>query len=812
MKKTIKKTRQFSLTILSLSILLAQSCYALQVLEDNDLRDVEGQDGLDVNISYSEADIGNMYWEDSVGTATTGDPEQALRASANTVKIRDLKPADGLTLGGRYQVDIGSNGTRTGLSLKTTLNPFTLSVDSFSICDLSAVCDPSGASGAYNGTVGSLAVQVDSPMQIDITTPDGLFNETEQASLSLGVQNLNVYMGLKTAPAATTQNQLILKNFNFNFGGKGVFYVDETKGLMLETSSGIASGAPKASKTQAPNTTHGYIDFTRVTDPDQTGAATGTYGGTSAGLNLEFLTKKETAPSANTYSLADTKGLIRLGASGRMVNSYLQLRGISMNGVTAPTDNNVTNTHILNNVLGYASNNSGTGSGVTNTVMGSKGVNLRFRGEFTTAGDAMLGGDDTKETKLEIGGAGQNAFGFEFSKLQPLAFGSTERAYFDSGDIYFNLANTRHLRMPENSVLMTSRFGGNTTTFLTSSADYVQQVHNFPDNPYSFVSAIRGSEFQAISRRGRFTSSSNVSAGNAIAASDGTANEWGLGLPFYNLNANIAMYSSRYTGDVFNLDVTNSVTKETVTDTQRLGFSFGLSTEGKNSDGSKTTSIMVIDGGDRDGNVGNGIQPTDYYFGLRNIDMFLKGYGSVGFENGNLNMNLPNLLIAMVAEVAAGYLPGATYKSNSSITESANNFNLKKDVLWGVKIKLLGDMTFALVPNNEISATDGSRLSVVGRYDLTQGALQFSDPIDDSIFGFDNMSGMIQFNNNIVINKDSVAFKYAFEFNPDKTASKVFRIKDFNLYPPGTARAQRLGEMVITGGRYTAELNIKPRN
>ncbi|HNI63815.1 MAG TPA: hypothetical protein PLF28_10190, partial [Agitococcus sp.] len=164
------------------------------------------------------------------------------------------------------------------------------------------------------------------------------------------------------------------------------------------------------------------------------------------------------------------------------------------------------------------------------------------------------------------------------------------------------------------------------------------------------------------------------------------------------------------------------------------------------------------------------------------------------------------------AEVAAGYLPGATYKSNSSITESANNFNLKKDVLWGVKIKLLGDMTFALVPNNEISATDGSRLSVVGRYDLTQGALQFSDPIDDSIFGFDNMSGMIQFNNNIVINKDSVAFKYAFEFNPDKTASKVFRIKDFNLYPPGTARAQRLGEMVITGGRYTAELNIKPRN
>jgi len=146
-------------------------------------------------------------------------------------------------------------------------------------------------------------------MQIEFVTPDGLFNQNDQASLLLGIQNINLYMGLKTASTATTQNQLILKNFNFNFGGKGVFYVDATRGLMLETRSGIASGAAKATKSQAPNSTHGYVDFTRVTDPDQTGAATGTYAGTSAGLNLEFLTKKETAPSANTYSLSDTKGV-----------------------------------------------------------------------------------------------------------------------------------------------------------------------------------------------------------------------------------------------------------------------------------------------------------------------------------------------------------------------------------------------------------------------------------------------------------------------------------------------------------------------
>lgn len=791
------------LTALSLSmLLLSQSASALQLLEDNDLRDVEGQDGIDLTISYSQADIGNVYWEDLAGTATGG-AEQSLRAVASTIKIRDTNAVDGLSLGGRYQIDIGSNGTRTGLSLDLETNPFTFSIDNFSVCDTAStpVCDPSGASGSYNGVVGGLAVQVDSPLQIHLHTPDGLFNETEQATLLLGLQNINLYTGLKLTPVATTQNQLILKNFNFNFGGKGVFYLHTTNGLMLETRSGLATGAAKADKAQVPNTTHGYVDFSRVTDPDQTGQATGTYAGTSAGLNLEFMTKVNNDMTVtNPYSLTGAKGLIRLGASGRMVNSYLQLRGVSVNGLGVPA-----------NILGFASDSGTTGTGTNNTVMGSRGLGLRFRGEFTSEGDAMLGGDNSKTTRLEIGGAGTNAFGFEFSQLQPLAFGSTDRAYFDSGDVYFNLANTRHLRMPENAVLNSARFGGNTTTYLTSSTDYEQQVHGFATNPYSLVTAIRGSEFQAVSRRGRFTSSSGVSAGNAIAAGDGLTNKWGLGLPFYNMNANIAMYASRYTGDVFNLDGSNNVTKAAVSDTQRLGFSFALSTQGKNTDGSKTTSILVIDGGD---NANNANLPTDYYLGLRNIDMLLRGYGSVGFENGNFNMNLPNLLIAMVAEVAAGYLPGAKYKTGSTV-EAPDNFNLPKDVLWGVKLKLLGDMTFALVPNNEITGTEGSRLSIVGRYDLTQGALQFSDPIDDSILGFDNMSGLIQFNNNIVINKDNIAFKYSFNFNPDRTASKVFRIKDLNLYPPVTAmnnRAQRLGEMVITGGTYTAEMSVKPRN
>ncbi|WP_228731673.1 hypothetical protein, partial [Acinetobacter sp. Colony158] len=75
---------------------------------------------------------------------------------------------------------------------------------------------------------------------------------------------------------------------------------------------------------------------------------------------------------------------------------------------------------------------------------------------------------------------------------------------------------------------------------------------------------------------------------------------------------------------------------------------------------SKSTSILLIDGGQ---NANDNNNPTDYYVGLRNIDMLLNGTGSMGFENGRINVSMPKLLMAMSAQLAAGYLPGAKYKT-----------------------------------------------------------------------------------------------------------------------------------------------------
>lgn len=840
MKRIPINTRYFVLTTLASSILLSQNVYALQELADNDLSSVNAQDGLYIQTEYKQMDFDQLYWQDKVGTPTG---ENILNATANVVKLRKNNNylGGGYQLGTNYKIQTGTTVTggnaTAGLDFEIESMPSTISVQGFKVCNqTTGNCDP---------LIGNVAIQTDSPQYIHFQTKNGLFDPNSQSDLRLNLQNINMYFGLNNG-ATNYYNQLILKNFNFNFLGKGVMYVDPVKGLMLQTNN--ASILSPASKTQIPTENYGYIDFARASIPnmDATQSANATYKNssgiaTSSGLNIEMMTKKDAYvdPTNPVYALASgtnetdsAKGLIRVGASGRMVNSYLQIRGIN----TKSQDQ-------TKNILGYATSaDNGDPTTTTridgnDTVLGSTGIGVRLRGEFTNDGDAMLGanlGSAGEATTLEIGGAGANTFGFEFSKLSPLMSNSNDRAYFDSGNVYLGLANTRHLLLPNNAVLNSARLGGTGGT-LTTGNDYKQQIADTNTiasglTPNSLVVGIRGGEFQAVSKRGRFTSSAGVSNANAIPATgvgSGLDNKWGLGLPYYNLNSNIAVYSTKYTGSVYNLNnLTNTVTKTNVTNLDRLGLAIGLSVQGRNDDGTKTTSIMVVDA-DR-----------NYYIGLRNIDMLLRGYGSMGFENGNVNVDLKNLLMVMAAEISAGYLPSYV---NPNLTEATglnaasnikNSFKSKDDVLFGLKLKMLGDMNFSLVPNNEISNANGNRLSIVGRYKLTDGTIQLSDPIEDSIIGFDRISGLMAFNNAIVVNKDSVGFNYSFDINPasDQSSAErevnVLRVRDINFYPPvdppagwntstmGTYnnRAQRLGEMVMTGGRISSEFTLKPRN
>ncbi len=799
----------FILNTLALSMLAIHiPAYALQALDDSDLRNVNGQDGIHIETTLKEANIKTLYWTDQVGRADDSPTSESLTATADVVKLQKSN-ISATPLTADLKLNMGTANAKAGIGLDLSLSPMLMTVDSFRICD----SDPSGL--RCSAKIGNLAVQTTSNTTVALKTANGIFSNTDQADLTLGIQNANIYLG--QVSAANQLNQLILKNFNFNFKGKGFIFIDPIEGLKLQTNQGTSI----ASNTQTPNASYGYVDLGRVVDSASSNSGfvnTGTYSNTAktnttnSGLNLEFMLNQNVSQtSPYTLDVTNTpkgaKGLIRVGASGRMVNGSLQFRGVqNARSLIGSTD---------------------TGK----DIVGGSGLAFRLKTDFTKDNDTMLAGGG-EATTLEIGGAGINSYGFEFGNLTGLQ--KDTRASFDTGSIFINLTDSKQLTLPVNDTFQTSRFGNG--QFLTSTADYKQDIYTeLPSNlnnnrPYSLVTAIRGAEFQAISRRGRFTTSAGVAQSN-LFTDNGLNNQWGLALPFYNLNANLAMYGTNadaatsyyYTLAGIKTPIAGSGT------TPRLGFSLGMSTQGRDATGTKTTSIMVIDGGKLPND-----QSTDYYIGLRNVDMLLKGNGSVGVENGSFNLSLKNMLVVMAAEVAAGYLPGTTYKScalgistasaacSAKKSADTNNFAKSDDVLFGMKLRFGGDMDLSLIPNSEIKADGtGNRLSVVGDLRLkgTNNTIQFSDPVNGSTLGLDNLTGNIGFNNAIVISKNSttgagqVGFNASLRFNPTESTDGVFRARDLNFYPPtGASTGARLGEIALTGGRLTSELNIIPRN
>ena len=94
------------------------------------------------------------------------------------------------------------------------------------------------------------------------------------------------------------------------------------------------------------------------------------------------------------------------------------------------------------NILGVAY--SGADAPSTTQIMGSSGLKMRMKADFTQK-DITL--NDGTGVTLELGHAGTNAYGIEFSNLTPLLVRTTaggalntNSAYFDSGDVYINLA------------------------------------------------------------------------------------------------------------------------------------------------------------------------------------------------------------------------------------------------------------------------------------------------------------------------------------------------------------------------------------
>ena len=783
------KNRQlpvFRLTALAMSLCAAQSSvYAMQALDEQDLRAVNAQDGIMLDAQYDSLNIDRLYWEDKVGMSTGSDT--ALRAYADGISITKNSPTD--HIGTTFKINAGSDtGTgKAGVDLSIVSRYGTIAADAFKICD--------AAGNNCGQSPFGLTVQSTKDATLHFITQDGLFSPNSLSTAEISWVDVNIYLSNlenSTQPLSSTINQLILKGFNFNVKGQGYMYVDATKGLVLSTEPGSGTG------------TSGYFDLNRVCTDAASCATDGLKAWNSKpGLNIDFVAKKNSGNinGKTTYNVDNTSGMIRVGASGRLKNASLTIRGT--NGAT---DTNGA-------ILGEAYSAADVAS--TANIMGSSGIAMRVKADFTN--------DGSNPTTLELGHGGDNAYALQFSNFSPLlirkqnggAF-NPDAAYFDSGNVYVNLANTKRLALPENSALNAAPILAGK---LTISDDYKQLVHSATGaNPNAVVVATRGTDFQALSRHTEFIADQKIyndgDTSNDPSSTQATTGTWGLGLPFYNLNSNLAIYGTTFTGKPYG--------SAAVTNAQRLGFALGMTTQGVSADGSKTTSILLIDGK----KYGTALDPNNvrqasstgdpinYYIGVRNIDMLLKGYGSIGMENGSLNLNIPDFMFAAAGQVAVGYLPGSQYKTSLGGTAKyapIDGFLTTKDVLFGLRLRMAGSVDMTMVPGG--TTAESNFISFDGNLNLTSGAVQIVEPVDGSIIGLDNITGKLGFSNQIKIHKDNVDFNTAFTINPNKDAAGVLRIKDFNLYPatggvPGNA--QRLGEMVFTGGKITSNFNITP--
>ncbi len=95
--------------------------------------------------------------------------------------------------------------------------------------------------------------------------------------------------------------------------------------------------------------------------------------------------------------------------------------------------------------------------------------------------------------------------------------------------------------------------------------------------------AVRGMDFQSIAAKARIISD------NSLNELTGDGGSWGIGIPIYNLNANVALSGKQYLSPY---DGTRQK--------QAIGYNAIVSTEGYGIDSKtglpSTTSIILIDG------------------------------------------------------------------------------------------------------------------------------------------------------------------------------------------------------------------------
>ncbi|MCS3528077.1 DUF6160 family protein [Acinetobacter johnsonii] len=755
------------LNLLTLCICAANQSYALQTLNDQILSDVTGQDGISITHEASKVDIKQLNWVDPAEVGKT-----PIKLGLHNI---DVKTATGYNnIKTKLDFDVGTtqlaNGTQgVGIQLSASVSPFTATA-----AQIMLMCSPNCATGETDQNLGSFKLSTMSPFEVYLATTNGLFNRDSKVHLDFKLQNASISYG-------QNNQDLTLKDFNFNLSADGYLYIDETEGVVLTSKGSVGDNIVVLGRVE---------DKTDVHD-SRVGNAT------NPGLNVDLR-----YGSANSTH----RNLIRIGASGALTNGKIALNADQTGVAKFNTVNRVNGNVQENEVV------ASTGYGFKN----AGGLHLNVSADFTRAGNSLLGA--STPTTFELGHTGTGSYAIEFSNLSPLNVRTSidpnsainsQNAYIDFGQIYINNIRTNSMGFVVNDQIKT----------ILGAQNYELIYNPSPTGNASNMAfiAVRGLDFQAIARKARFISDNSIAVNNT---NEGT---WGLGIPIYNLNANAAFFAKKYTNTV-----------GTVKD--GLGYDIAVSTDGYGEDSQgnpKTTSIIVIDGA-----MSKHGEEVNYYTGLRNIDSYFKANGVIGFNENEIYIKADSLLFAANAEIAIGQLPGALYNCPAGVNSCAkevvpiNNFAKKDDVLASIAFMLDGKGELFIIPGleavggtpqsnylsfksnfefNTLSSTDLSNESKKGSFISLSNTDSNGTTTKTSSFNLNKMQGHLGLNGKIHMQKDSVVIDNQVQFNHKALAGgqgTAFRT-EVALSPTGTM--QKVADIAITGGAMRSTLGITPR-
>jgi hypothetical protein len=300
---------------------------------------------------------------------------------------------------------------------------------------------------------------------------------------------------------------------------------------------------------------------------------------------------------------------------------------------------------------------------------------------------------------------------------------------------------------------------------------------------------------------------------------NGSGGTWGIGIPIYNLNANVALSAGTYG----------------TTNKSGIAYNVMASTEGYGIDSKtglpSTTSIILIDGQ-------NGVhgEAVNYYAGFRNIDAFFQSEGVIGYENEGIYIRADKLLIAAKAELAIGQLPGSKYNCTSGAYAKCgtyvphDNFSKRDDVITNIAFKLDGSGELLIIPGIDptienpdsnflafdakfkfrpLSTAEVADVANLGSYfSLTNEDIDVDGKLKTSGIHFNRFEGDLAMKAKVRVSADTITFDNQVKLNAGNNIATPFRT-DFAMSTNGNI--QNIASIALTGGTIRSTLGITPR-